>query len=55
MAQLPTGKVLLFSFERIETNPTKETAPTRSSARRTPGGRICGIRRRAPAKARSRR
>ncbi|WP_455352398.1 galactose oxidase-like domain-containing protein [Streptomyces sp. SYSU K217416] len=28
VAQLPTGKVLLFSFERIETNPTKETAPT---------------------------
>jgi hypothetical protein len=28
IAQLPTGKVLLFSFERIETNPTKETAPT---------------------------
>lgn len=28
VAQLPTGKVLLFSFERIETDPTKETAPT---------------------------
>jgi hypothetical protein len=28
VAQLPTGKVLMFSFERIETNPTKETAPT---------------------------
>lgn len=28
IAQLPTGKVLLFSFERIETNPTKEPAPT---------------------------
>ncbi|WP_274564771.1 glyoxal oxidase [Streptomyces spiramyceticus] len=28
VAQLPTGKVLLFSFERVETNPTKETAPT---------------------------
>ncbi len=28
VAQLPTGKVLLFSFERIETNPQKEPAPT---------------------------
>lgn len=28
VAMLPTGKVLLFSFERIESNPTKETAPT---------------------------
>ncbi|GAA3368581.1 hypothetical protein GCM10020367_07530 [Streptomyces sannanensis] len=28
IALLPTGKVLLFSFERIETNPTKEPAPT---------------------------
>ncbi|MEV8397601.1 galactose oxidase early set domain-containing protein [Streptomyces niveus] len=28
VAQLPTGKVLLFSFERVETDPTKETAPT---------------------------
>ncbi|MGW1638006.1 galactose oxidase-like domain-containing protein [Streptomyces lavendulae] len=28
VAQLPTGKVLLFSFERIETDPTKETGPT---------------------------
>lgn len=28
IAQLPTGKVLLFSFERVETDPTKETAPT---------------------------
>ncbi|WP_354637367.1 galactose oxidase early set domain-containing protein [Kitasatospora camelliae] len=28
IAQLPTGKVLLFSFERMETNPQKETAPT---------------------------
>ncbi|MFI8265942.1 glyoxal oxidase [Streptomyces sp. NRRL F-2747] len=27
-ALLPTGKVLLFSFERVETNPTKETGPT---------------------------
>lgn len=27
-AQLPTGKILLFSFERVETNPNKETAPT---------------------------
>ncbi|MFF8847302.1 galactose oxidase-like domain-containing protein [Streptomyces sp. NPDC015127] len=28
VAQLPTGKVLLFSFERIESNPTQEPAPT---------------------------
>ncbi|MFJ9518121.1 galactose oxidase-like domain-containing protein [Kitasatospora sp. NPDC101801] len=28
IAMLPTGKVLLFSFERIETNPQKEPAPT---------------------------
>ncbi|RKT02998.1 uncharacterized protein DUF1929 [Streptomyces sp. 3211.6] len=28
VAQLPTGKVLLFSFERVEVNPTKETGPT---------------------------
>ncbi|MFD8985041.1 galactose oxidase-like domain-containing protein [Streptomyces sp. NPDC059564] len=28
LAQLPTGKVLLFSFERVETDPTKETGPT---------------------------
>lgn len=28
IALLPTGKVLLFSFERIETDPTKEPAPT---------------------------
>ncbi|GGO84762.1 galactose oxidase early set domain-containing protein [Wenjunlia tyrosinilytica] len=28
IAQLPTGKVLLFSFERVETDPTKEPAPT---------------------------
>ncbi|MCX4539569.1 glyoxal oxidase [Streptomyces sp. NBC_01565] len=28
IAQLPTGKVLLFSFERVEVNPTKETGPT---------------------------
>ncbi|MFF4580492.1 galactose oxidase-like domain-containing protein [Streptomyces sp. NPDC001389] len=28
LAQLPTGKVLLFSFERVEVNPTKETGPT---------------------------
>ncbi|MEV0411119.1 galactose oxidase-like domain-containing protein [Streptomyces sp. NPDC050448] len=27
-ALLPTGKVLLFSFERVEVNPTKETGPT---------------------------
>lgn len=28
IAMLPTGKVLLFSFERIEVNPQKEPAPT---------------------------
>ncbi|MGO4461479.1 galactose oxidase-like domain-containing protein, partial [Streptomyces sp. M-16] len=28
LAQLPTGKVLLFSFERVETDPTMETGPT---------------------------
>lgn len=28
VALLPTGKVLLFSFESIEENPTKEPAPT---------------------------
>ncbi|WP_371579005.1 galactose oxidase-like domain-containing protein [Streptomyces sp. NBC_01314] len=28
IAQLPTGKVLLFSFERVEKNPQKEPAPT---------------------------
>ncbi|MER5866859.1 galactose oxidase early set domain-containing protein [Kitasatospora sp. NPDC002040] len=28
VALLPTGKVLLFSFERIEKNPEKEPAPT---------------------------
>ncbi|MFJ7203990.1 galactose oxidase-like domain-containing protein [Streptomyces sp. NPDC098789] len=28
VAQLPTGKVLLFSFERVGTDPTKETGPT---------------------------
>ena len=28
VALLPTGKVLLFSFERVETDPTKEPAPT---------------------------
>ncbi|MEY2226312.1 galactose oxidase-like domain-containing protein [Streptomyces sp. BF23-19] len=28
VAQLPTGKVLLFSFERVEADPTKETGPT---------------------------
>lgn len=27
-ALLPTGKILLFSFERIQTNPTIEPAPT---------------------------
>uniref|UniRef100_A0AAU2JI94 DUF1929 domain-containing protein n=1 Tax=Streptomyces sp. NBC_00049 TaxID=2903617 RepID=A0AAU2JI94_9ACTN len=28
VALLPTGKVLLFSFERVESDPTKETGPT---------------------------
>ncbi|MFD5547743.1 galactose oxidase-like domain-containing protein [Streptomyces goshikiensis] len=28
VAQLPTGKVLLFSFERVEVDPRKETGPT---------------------------
>ncbi|MFE5627552.1 galactose oxidase-like domain-containing protein [Streptomyces virginiae] len=28
IAMLPTGKVLLFSFERVETDPTEEPAPT---------------------------
>ena len=28
VALLPTGKVLLFSFESVEDNPQKETAPT---------------------------
>ncbi|MGW0878277.1 galactose oxidase-like domain-containing protein [Streptomyces sp. NPDC002671] len=28
VALLPTGKVLLFSFEAVETSPNKETAPT---------------------------
>ncbi|WP_392896718.1 galactose oxidase-like domain-containing protein [Streptomyces sp. LN699] len=28
LAQLPTGKVLFFSFERVEADPTKETGPT---------------------------
>lgn len=28
LALLPTGKVLLFSFSRVETDPTKETGPT---------------------------
>ncbi|MGW1140625.1 galactose oxidase-like domain-containing protein [Streptomyces zhihengii] len=37
VAQLPTGKVLLFSFERIETNPTKETAPTQITGRENAG------------------
>ncbi|WP_165990046.1 galactose oxidase early set domain-containing protein [Streptomyces sp. YIM 98790] len=28
IAQLPTGKVLVFSFEPVEDNPNRETAPT---------------------------
>ncbi|MFD3779054.1 galactose oxidase-like domain-containing protein [Streptomyces sp. NPDC058612] len=38
VAQLPTGKVLLFSFERVEADPTKETGPT-STVGRTNAGR----------------
>ncbi|WP_424217226.1 galactose oxidase-like domain-containing protein (plasmid) [Streptomyces sp. BI20] len=37
IAQLPTGKILLFSFEPVEDNPQKETAPTN-----TPGGDNAG-------------
>ncbi|MGW0827546.1 galactose oxidase-like domain-containing protein [Streptomyces sp. NPDC002845] len=28
IAQLPTGKILVFSFEPVEDNPNRETAPT---------------------------
>ncbi|WP_035850888.1 galactose oxidase early set domain-containing protein [Kitasatospora azatica] len=37
VALLPTGKVLLFSFERIETNPQKEPAPTQTIGRENAG------------------
>ncbi|UUU43661.1 glyoxal oxidase [Streptomyces sp. NBC_00162] len=37
LAQLPTGKVLLFSFERTEENPTKETGPTNTVGRTNAG------------------
>ncbi|MFE7193849.1 galactose oxidase-like domain-containing protein [Kitasatospora sp. NPDC057541] len=37
VALLPTGKVLLFSFERIETNPEKEPAPTQTTGRENAG------------------
>ncbi|OEJ30630.1 glyoxal oxidase [Streptomyces subrutilus] len=37
VAQLPTGKVLLFSFERTEEDPTKETGPTNTVGRTNAG------------------
>ncbi len=38
VTQLPTGKVLMFSFERIETDPTKETPhPGHRQGERRPG------------------
>ncbi|MED7953394.1 galactose oxidase early set domain-containing protein [Streptomyces sp. BE303] len=37
IAMLPTGKVLLFSFERIETNPEKEPAPTQTIGKENAG------------------
>ncbi|MCX4695136.1 glyoxal oxidase [Streptomyces sp. NBC_01408] len=37
VAQLPTGKVLLFSFERTEADPTKETGPTNTVGRTNAG------------------
>ncbi|MQS12076.1 DUF1929 domain-containing protein [Streptomyces kaniharaensis] len=37
VALLPTGKVLLFSFERIETNPEKEPAPTQTTGAENAG------------------
>ncbi|MEU3065171.1 galactose oxidase-like domain-containing protein [Streptomyces subrutilus] len=37
VAQLPTGKVLLFSFERVEADPTKETGPTGTVGRTNAG------------------
>ncbi|MFB7173507.1 galactose oxidase-like domain-containing protein [Streptomyces sp. NPDC056254] len=37
VALLPTGKVLLFSFERVEADPTKETGPTNTVGRANAG------------------
>ncbi|WP_412075062.1 galactose oxidase-like domain-containing protein [Streptomyces xanthophaeus] len=37
VAQLVTGKVLLFSFERVEADPTKETGPTNTVGRTNAG------------------
>ncbi|MFD4394449.1 galactose oxidase-like domain-containing protein [Kitasatospora sp. NPDC058478] len=37
VALLPTGKVLLFSFERIESNPEKEPAPTQTTGKENAG------------------
>ncbi|MER5640304.1 galactose oxidase early set domain-containing protein [Kitasatospora sp. NPDC002227] len=37
VALLPTGKVLLFSFERIDTNPQHEPAPTQTIGKENAG------------------
>ncbi|WP_042369445.1 galactose oxidase early set domain-containing protein [Streptacidiphilus neutrinimicus] len=37
IALLPTGKVLLFSFERITTNPQQEPAPTQTIGKENAG------------------
>ncbi|MFD4737051.1 galactose oxidase-like domain-containing protein [Streptomyces virginiae] len=37
IAMLPTGKVLLFSFERMETDPTEEPAPTNTLGKANAG------------------
>ncbi|MGW7457370.1 galactose oxidase-like domain-containing protein [Streptomyces sp. NPDC054797] len=37
VALLPTGKVLLFSFERVQADPTKETGPTNTVGRTNAG------------------
>ncbi|MPY58029.1 galactose oxidase early set domain-containing protein [Streptomyces spongiae] len=37
IAQLPTGKILVFSFEPVEDNPTRETAPTQLIGRENAG------------------
>ncbi|WP_327254053.1 galactose oxidase-like domain-containing protein [Streptomyces sp. NBC_01244] len=37
IAMLPTGKVLLFSFERMEDNPTQEPAPTGTTGKANAG------------------
>ncbi|WP_407841028.1 hypothetical protein ACE1OC_39070 [Streptomyces sp. DSM 116496] len=55
VAQLPTGKVLLFSFSRVETDPTKRPGPRTGSDPRTRAAPTSGIRRRGPARERSRR